>query len=217
MIKKNNSVILRLLVGVLVLFLFNYSVFARVIQNGASEGFEEPGSTTIQGYVIEAAGYFLESHADFLLFLNRIELADLNGADYPELQSMIDNTIAHMTYAKTKYIDLTQMADTAPYDQSFINALLNFDYVSLQQAKSLNSVIFNEVETYLSAGDIRGILHRTLADTQEILDMLTPIKAAVDAETLPATEDLWRVNQFYSETQLVGQYAAEVFYAVAGK
>jgi hypothetical protein len=130
---------------------------------------------------------------------------------------MINNTIAHVTNAKTKYHDLTQMADAAPYDQSFITELVNFDYVSLQQAKSLNSVIFNQVETYLSAGDIRGIFHKTLADTQQILDLLIPIKSAVDAETLPGTEDLWRVNQSYSETQLTGQYAAEVFSAVTGK
>lgn len=217
MIKKNNSVILKLLLGVFVLFLFNNHVFTKLVHNGAKKGFEEPESTIIQGYVIEAAGHFLESHSDFLLFLNRIELADLNGVDYSELQSMINNTIANMENAKTKYNELTQIADAAPYDQSFITGLLNFDYASLQQDKSLNSVIFNEVENYLSTGDIRGIFHKTLADTQHILDMLTLIKSAVDAETLPETEDLWRVNQAYSETQLVGQYAAEVFSEVTGK
>jgi hypothetical protein len=217
MIKKNNSVILKLLSGVFIFFLFNYSAFSKLIHNGANAGFVEPQSITIQGYVIEAAGYFLESHADFLLFLNRIELADLNGVDYSELQLMINNTIAHLTNAKTTYNDLTQIADTAPYDQPFITELLNFDYNSLQQDKSLNSVIFNGIQNYLSAGDIRGIFHKTLADTQDILDLLIPIKCAVDAETLPETEDLWRVNQAYSETQLVGQYAAEVFSEVAGK
>jgi hypothetical protein len=217
MIKKKNSVILKLLLGVFILFLFNYSAFSKLVHNGASAGFSEPESTAIQGYVMEAAGHFLESHADFLLFLNRVELADLDGVDYSELQLMINNTIAHMTNAKTTYNDLTQIADAAPYDQPFITELLNFDYASLQQDKSLNSVIFNEVETYLSAGDIRGIFHKTLADTQYILDLLTPVKSAVDAETLPETEDLWRVNQAYSETQLVGQFAAEVFSAVTGK
>jgi hypothetical protein len=217
MIKKNNSAILRLLVGVLALFLLNNYSFAKLIHNGAEESFAGPERTTIRGYIIEAAGYFLESHADFLLFLSRIELADLNGADYPELQLLINNTIAHMTDAKTKYTLLTQIADAAPYDQTFIHRLLNVDHPFLQQSKNLDNVGFNRVETCLITGDIRGAFHKTLADTQQLLDMLTPIKSAVDAETLPETEDLWRLNQSFSETQLTGQYAAEVFSAVAGK
>lgn len=217
MIKKNNAAILRLLVGILVLFLFNNYAFAKLVHNGAEESFAGPESTTIRGYIIEAAGHFLESHADFLLFLSRIELADLNGADYPGLQLLVNNTIAHMTDAKTKYTLLTQIADATPYDQAFIDRLLNFDHPFLQQGKNLDRVEFNQVETYLVTGDIRGAFHKTLTDTQQLLDMLTPIKSAVDAETLPETEDLWRLNQSFSETQLTGQYAAEVFSAVTGK
>ncbi|MCP5107290.1 MAG: hypothetical protein GY950_28140 [bacterium] len=213
--KQSKSAILKVLVGVCIVVLFSVNAFARLVANGSPKGFVEPERPAIEGLVIEGAGYFLKSHSDTLLFLNKVELSDIQGADFTELQLLIDNAIADMQNAKTKYISLTEIADTAPYDQAFITALLNLDYASFQQNNGLNGVIFSETQTYLSSGDIRGVYHQLLSDTQDILDKLALVKTAVDAETIPEMSYIWRLNQAYSDTLFFGQYAAEVFYEVA--
>ena len=73
------------------------------------------------------------------------------------------------------------------------------------------------METYLGTGDVRGIYHKILSDSQVIIDKLTVVKSVIDTGSLPETSDLWRLNQLYSDTQLLGQYAAEVFYDITGK
>lgn len=215
--QTSKTAILKVFLVILVLFVFGMNSAAKIVNNYSEQAFGEPGSTEIRLYVIEAAGGFLNSHSDFLLFLNKIEMEEINGIDYAELQQIINNAVAHMENARAKYNDLTQLADITPYHQPVITGLVNFNYTSFQVNKRLNSVIFNEVETYLSGGDVRGLYHRLLADTQSILDQLTVIKSAVDAEVIPENPGLWQVNQAYSETLLFGQYAAEIFYDVTGK
>ena len=215
--KTSKTTVLKVLGGIAILCFFHMQGIAKIIMNNSELGFEEPGSTGIRSYVIEAAGYFLKSQSDFLLFLNKIEMEEINGVNYAELQQGINNAVVNMENAGAKYNDLTQLADKTPYDQARITELMAFNYTSFQGSKGLKSVIFNEVETYLSSGDVRGLYYQLLVDTQSILDQLTVIKAAVDAEVIPETSDLWQVNKSYSETLLFGQHAAEIFYDVTGK
>ena len=217
MIEKKKVAILEVLLGVFVLCAFQMDAFPRFILNGGAASFEEQAQPVIEGYVAEGAGYFLKSHSDTLLLLNKIELSDLNGVDYTELQQLVDNALYNMQNAKTKYTSLTQIADTALYEQAVIDQLLTFDYYSFQQAKGLNGIIFDQVGTYLGTGDVRGMYHKILSDTQEIIDKLTVVKSIIDSGTLPETASLWRLNQSYSDTQFLGQYAAEVFYDITGK
>lgn len=211
------TTILKVFLGIFILCFFHMQGMARFIANTSEIAFEEPGSTGIRAYVIEAAGDFLNSQSNFLLFLNKIEMEELNGVDYAELQQVINNAVVHMENARTKYTALTQLADNTPYDQATNTELMAFNYTSFQENKGLNGVIFNEVEAYLIAGDVRGLYHQILGDTQSILDQLNVIKSAVDAEVIPNNSHLWQVNQSYSATLLSGQYAAEVFYDLNGK
>ncbi len=209
--------ILKVFLGIFILGFFHWQGIARFIFNKSEMGYEEPGRTGIHQYVIEAAGGFLKSQSDFLLFLNQIEMEEINGIDFAELQQIINNAVAYMENARAKYKGLTQLAGITPYDQPTIPVLMGFDYTSFQGNKGLNSVIYNQVETYLSRGDVRGLYHRLLTDTQSILDQLTVIKSAVDAQAIPKNSDLWLVNKSYCEALLFGQYAAEIFYDIAGK
>jgi len=217
MIERKKVANLKVLLGVFVLSAFQMIAFPRFILNGGAASFEEQDQPAIEGYVAEGAGYFLKSHSDTLLLLNKIELSDLNGVDYAELQQLVDNALYNMQNAEANYTFLTQTADTAIYEQAVIDQLLAFDYYSFQQAKGLNGIIFDQVETYLGTGDVRGIYHKILSDTREIIDKLTVAKSIIDSGTLPETASLWRLNQSYSDTQFLGQYAAEVFYDITGK
>lgn len=215
--RQMKLVVLKAFCVIFISTLLAMNAFAYFVVNGSEAAFEEPGRTTVRDNVEEAAGYFLKSQSDLLLFLNHIELSRLNGVDYTELRGLINSAIAHMENAKTKYTQLTQIADYAPYHQDTVTALINFNYSWFQENNALNSVIFNDVEAYLSVGDIRGTYHKILADTQSLLDMLTIVKSSVDSDTFPGIADLRRINQSYSETLLFGQYTAEIFSEITGK
>lgn len=217
MIKHSKLAVLKVLMGVLILCVFQMYGFSRFMLNGTDEAFTEQQQPVIKSYVMEGAGYFLKSQADTLLLLNKIELSDLNGLNYTELQQLLNNAIINMENARAKYTALTQTADTATYQASIIDRLTIIDYYSFQQTNGLNSVIFNQAVSYFNSGDIRGLYHKILSDTQAILDKLTFIKSYIDTNTLPQTSYFWRLNQSYSDTLLSGQYAAEIFYNITGK
>jgi hypothetical protein len=217
MSKLNKSLILKVFPVVFALSVFQMNGFSRFILNGSPESFTEQAQPEIEGYVMEGAGYFLKSQSETLLLLNKIELSDLNGVDYAELQQLVESALANMVNAKAKYSALTQIADTTAYEQSVIDLLKTFDYYSFQQTYGLNSVIFNQTAAYLETGDVRGLYDKILSDTQTIIDRLSFVKSVIDAETLPDTSYLWRLNQSFSDTLFVGQYAAEVFYDITGK
>ncbi|MDQ1353665.1 MAG: hypothetical protein QG657_3971, partial [Acidobacteriota bacterium] len=139
MSKLNKSLILKVFLVVFVLCVFQMNGFSRFMLNGSPESFAVQTQPLIEGYVMEGAGYFLKSQSDTLLLLNKIELSDLNGVDYAELQQLVESALANMVNAKAKYSSLTQTADTAPYEQTVINLLKTFDYYSFQQTYGLNS------------------------------------------------------------------------------
>ena len=189
--------------------------------NGVGSGYDEGGksgltganesSTGIEGLVIAGAGYFLRSQSDFLLFLNKIELSDQEGVNYPELQTLLDSAAANLEKAGEKYGRLVKITYAAPYRQEVWEQLKAFDYDGLLAEKCLNAVIFKDMENYLKAGNLRGLHKRALSDTIKILAMLYRLKPMIDSGQFPVLEDLWRLNQAYTHAHLLGQYTSEVF------
>ncbi len=216
---KTKSVILNVFVVISILLLLNTNSAAKIIANYSDECFAGPGRDEIRLHIIEAAGYFMKSYSEFLLFLNKVELADIESEriNYTGLRQIIDNTVAHMEDAHERYGTLTQIADNTLYDQTVISRLLDSNYSLRQESGDPKSVTLNEGEIYLRSGDIRGIYHKMLADTRQILDMLKVIRSAVEAEVTPGNSDLWKLNRFYSKTMLFGQYTAEIFSKITGK
>jgi hypothetical protein len=215
--RKKGLSFLKVLLGTLVVLTFNMPAAAKIVMNYSDSSFEEQIRGHMGTYVVEAAGYFLKSQADMFLFLSKIELSELEGTDFSELQTVIDRAVFNMRNANTKYSELAAAADAANYNQTVIDQLVSFNYVKFQKSKGLNRVVCDEVEAYLGAGDVRGVYYKLYRDTQQILDLLTVLKSAVDTNTLPGMEDLWRANRSFSNTFLFGQYAAEIFYEITGK
>lgn len=219
MIKQTEfKVVSKVLVVVLVLLLAHANVFALIYGNESDKGYGSPGfkssSSVIRDYVLQGAGYFLESYADILQLLNKIELAGLNGIDYVEMQKITALANDNIQGQIETYTNLTQLADVTPYDQAVIDQLLRFDYAAIQQEKALNSVIFADVQSYLSKGDIRGVYHRFLTVAQTLQAQLNVIKTDIDSGKFPQTSDLWNMNQNAAQSLLFGQYTAEVFIRV---
>jgi hypothetical protein len=214
--KKASLVILKVFLGVFFLFAFNMQSTARFVGNLSESSFDRQTRGQISTYVMEAAGYFLKSQSDMFLFLNKVELSDLEGTDFTELQTIIENAVLELQNANTKYSELIALADNTPYDQTVLQQLAVFDYAAFRDSKGLNSVIYDDVEAYLQLGDVRGVYHKLYSDTQQILDLLIVLKSAVDANTLPDMSDVWQANRAYANTFLFGQYAAEIFYEITG-
>lgn len=219
MIKQSEfKVISKVLLVVFVMLLVHVNVFALIYGNESQKGFGNPGGKssgpTIKTYVLQGAGYFLDSYSDILQLLNKIELAELNGIDYVELQKIAALANDNIRGQIDTYLNLTQLADATPYDQTVIDLLTGFDYAAFQQEKGLNSVIFAEVQSYLSKGDIRGVYHRFHTVAETLQAQLNTIKTDIDAQRFPQPSDLWNLDQNAAQSLLFGQYTAEVFYRV---
>ena len=210
-------------IGIIIFFvaLFVSESHPIATYNGSGSGYGEGGQSGgsgikeltpgIEDLIITGAGYFLRSKADFLLCRNKIELSPLEGIDYTEVQELLKSAIHNIEKAGENYGRLVTIAYLTPYRQDVIEKLKAFDYENLLEEKGLNAVIFKDMQSYLSAGNLRGLHSRALLDTMHILTMLYRLKPAIDSEQIPVLEDLWRLNQAYAEAHLLGQYTAEVF------
>jgi hypothetical protein len=218
--------------GITTLFLFltlSVSSYPLLMNNESNEGFCEPcegsgasatavtGSSAIRSYIVQGAGYFLDSYSSALEFMHKFELGEINGINYEELSVILDKAIEGMTNANATYTALKQLADNTPYNMAVIDALKDFNYDGFRRSNGLREDAFNRVKKFLEKGDIRGIYGENVTDTANILNLLTRIKARVDAGQFPILSDVWQLNPLYSDTQLFGQYVSQVFFKVLEK
>ncbi len=166
---------------------------------------------TLKTYIIESAGYFLNSHSSYQAFLNRIEMSETNGIDAGEFEDTIYSAIENMEKAKAAYANLKTVSEKTPYNQEMIDHLMIFDYDGFRVKYGLVEPIFEKVKTFLGKGDITGLDEAALANMDTILSKLYEIKSSVDKGLVPEIALLWRANQAYAEAQLFGQYVSEVF------
>jgi hypothetical protein len=161
--------------------------------------------------IIEGAGYFLKSHSDMLLILNKVELSALSGPDYPGMQALMKDALENMEKAGETYKSLIAAAKETPYNPEVITKLMMFDYETFRETNGLNKDIFSRVKNYLVKGDVTGLYVLLESDMVFIIQQLKVIKSSIDTGTFPGISLLWRLNQKYSESLLTGQYIAEVF------
>lgn len=223
MIKQNKQLILKIIIGIIILSFANIS-YSRLAHNwsdcayeGECDGGEStslintPMSISMHTYIVEGAGYFLDSHSSMQAFFNRVEMSDVNSVDFNELREILYKAIEDMEKAREAYYNLKIKADNTPYKMSMIEILMQFDFEEFQLENGLLPSIFEKVEYYLNKGNVRGLYATILSSNEEILYKLYEIKEVVDADQFPEITKLWRINQKYAEFQLFGQYTSEVF------
>lgn len=207
----------KLLIGIsaslIVLFIISNFSYSRIMGNYGENSFSNPDdeSTPLNVHIVNGAGFFLNSYADTLLFLNRIELADTYGIDYNEIEGLVNAAIENMQRAKEAYSNLKQAAERTPYNPVMITKLRSFDYSEFQQANGFNPFVFERVGYYLGKGDVRGFYGHLLSASVDMLRRLDTIKSSIAAARLPEIENLWRINQVFSHTILFGQYGSSIF------
>ncbi len=169
---------------------------------------------TINSLVIDGAAYFLKASADANLFLNYIELSDKTGADFNKLKETLNAAIKSMEKASASYLLLRDLANATAYNQAVINRLLEFDYEGFMKKNALIPVLFDKVQGYLAAGDVRGVYNEFYLDSVMLLKLMYELKSKVDRNIFPNRNNLWVLNQKFMESRLFGQYVAQVFYNV---
>jgi hypothetical protein len=217
MIRFEKKIMQTMIIGLVVFFLLSIPSFALVWGNNTQGVFGSDGKgegESINGYIIDGAGYFLKAYSDILLFLNKIELAETRGLNFAEINAILDSAIDNMERVKSTYAMLCEKADATPYDQTVIEQLKTFDYISFQEQNALNPVIFREVKLYMASGNIRGAYYKILSATEKILGILKGIEKSTADNIFPPVPDLWKLNQACSNIFLFGQYLSMVFNAL---
>jgi hypothetical protein len=191
-------------------------LYPRVVLNYTDGAYDNTGERSIELnlYIVKGAGHFLKGYSDIHLFLNKIEMSDIDGTDYSELQEILGGAIENMTLAKKAYQQLITAAGTSAYNPVIINRLLTFDYQGFQEEKGLIADVFYDVKKYLEKGDVRGVYAGLSEGCEDILNKLSELKGTVEAGNFPPVDNLWRLNQQCSKTILFGQYAAEVLFRI---
>lgn len=207
---------LSMLLGMFLLAAFNFNLYPFIKANSTDSGYDGPdgekSGASIGFLIVQGAGYSLTAQSETLKFLNRIEMSEISGIDFNELQEIIEAAADKMDMAKGVYWLLKVTADHTPYNPEVIEKLAAFDYQGFQTRHGLIGPIFAEVTNFLKNGDIRGLYARMLDDAAALSGRLHGIKSMVDTGQFPEIYDLWRLNQEFSESLLLGQYAAEVFF-----
>jgi hypothetical protein len=220
MIKSNKELILKIFIGIIISMMIYQMGLSCIYHNGSGRGFEDPedpadglkADSKISVLIEECAGYFLNGYSDFLSFLNRFELQDLNGIDYNEWQEKLDPAIDNIKNAKKAFQKLIQKAEITPYKKDIVEKLINFDYDDFMEKNGLNAEIFKKVEYYLSEGDIIGNYKLAYNSICAIEEMLNLIKVKLLLNKMPELSNIWKLNETFSETLIYGGYVARVFF-----
>jgi hypothetical protein len=219
--KTNNTFFLKFFVLIIIFAAVPSDSFAYVLCNGAGGGYGEGGGegavlggNLIEGYIIEGAGHYLEAYSSILYFFNRVELANESSMDFFLWQDILSKSITQMNRAAAAYDLLVREAEAAPYNETVLLKLKNFDYNQFRVDCGLKIEVFREVESYLKNGDITGMFKRIRASFKDIISRLETVHEEVSQNKMPALSSLWDLNELCSSTLQFGQYVSRVFYAL---
>jgi hypothetical protein len=213
-----NFRILRILLLITSLMMFTTNSFSWWWCNNSDSAYGGDGgeclntsTSLIDQYIVEGAGYFLDSYSYTLQFMRKVELAGSRELNYPDLNQLLDSALLSMQNARDTYKLLKETADITPYNPVVIEALNNFDYDRYCEENGLNDEIFNRVKSYLVKGQVTGIYGKLLADMETMIVLMRSIKINIDNNLFPPVKAVRKLNQTYSTSLLFGQYVAAVF------
>ncbi len=209
------------------MMILSLNAFPIIFGNGSGGGYCDndplpgcPGTFSlapgfsIETYVEEGAGYFLQANASFLALLNRVEMSNQQGVDYDELKKLAEETRQNLENAVSTYALLVELAENTPYNTEVTGKLKTFDYYGLMVKSGLNRVIFSKTARYLSTGDITGMFKHIHGEMQAIETLLAAVRGDITAGRMPELPLLWDTHKTFSDTSMFGQFAARVLYAL---
>jgi hypothetical protein len=208
---------LKIIMGIGIMLFFSNISFSHWVCNTSPIIFNGDGysQTSLDNYVINGAGYFLEAYSNTLLLMKKVEWSSKEGLKTDELTLLVDHALKNIELARETYGNLTRAADNTPYNQAIIEKLKVFDYDAFQKDNGLNPEVFSSVKSYLGNGEIRKLYYDFLSTIDEITGLLKQVKVQIDAGNFTPVKEIWKLNGLFSESLLFGQYVSQVLYSVS--
>lgn len=220
MLKKAKGFKREVISGLFLLLLLSTlsaNLFSYFCLNAMEGAFLDPGKDAIRLHQIKGSGNFFKSHAIFLLFLEKIECAEIETLDYRELKNLLIDTITYLESARNHYYALQQIADVTPYNLDFLAKLMSYDFYRNRQTIQESHSQIEEIKSYLMDGNLRGINYQFIFYLDGLLLMLYDIQTSVENDMFPEIPNLLQIQSSYCQIQLWGQFAAKIFMQVVGK
>jgi hypothetical protein len=208
----------KIIVGIGILVFFSHYSFSHWVCNTPPIIFNGDGysQTSLDNYIIDGAGYFLEAYSNTLLLMKKIEWNSKESLKTDEVKLLVEKALKNMELAREAYANLTRTADNTPYNPGVIEKLKDFDYDAFQKDNGLNPRVFSAVKSYLVNGEIRKIYYDFSSTIEEIIGLVKQVKRQIDAGNFTPVKEIWKLNGLFSESLLFGQYVSQVLYDIQG-
>jgi len=215
--KKHPGTIL--LLAIIMLFLFDVSIYGYAFGNGAGNVYEPQASysqetLSIGAYIIQGASSFFETEVNIKGIMQMVELQNSPEFDYIVLNDLLNRAISNLDRALTVYDSLISLANVTPYNNSVIDSLKTFDYDSFKDQLGLNATIYDMVKEFLRKGNVTGMFCYIRTQFSILKENLLQIKASTSVQILPELEEFWTLNESCSSLSTFGSYGARIFYAI---
>lgn len=209
---------LKIIVGIGILVFLSQYTFSHWVVNSLPIIYDgsDDSINSLDNYVIDGAGYFLEAYSNTLLLMKKIEWTGKAGLNTHDMNLLVDNALENIESAREAYVNLTRAADNTPYNPVIIEKLKNFDYDAFQKDNGLNPGVFSSVKAYLATGDIRKLYYDFSSTVEEISGLLKQVKEQINAGNFAPVKEIWKLNGLFSESLLFGQYVSQVLYSIQG-
>jgi hypothetical protein len=195
-------------------------VFSYIFGNGSGGGYQtgeenlSGAGNEIESLVIRGAGEYLQAYAETLMFLNQFEMEPLRGIDFTVCREILAGSLSHLDQAVETYRLLIQRAEAAPYDETVLSRLRDFDYKGFMNRNGFKGIIITKVKELLLVGDITGFYKMIYTRMNQIRSLLEEVTMDVRQNKMPAVTALWQLNRMYYNTLMAGQFTAHVFNAI---
>lgn len=208
-----------LVVTAVCIVLFQMNAYSFINFNGAGNGYENPlkgtvlMNNTIENYIAESAGYYLNAGSNIHTLLYMVEMQDVRtgGLDFAAVNKAVDNAVVYMNRTRETFEKLIREAEKTPYNETVQVRLKAFDYDSFAETNYLNKTIFAAAKNFLKIGDITGTFKKAHSEFTGILKLLQTIKVDTKQGHLPGVDIFWQLNEKFSTESLFGSYVARIF------
>jgi len=199
---------------------FVVNSYSYIKHNGIENIYEEGVFTSsiqsiryesIEYYIMEGGGYYLEADTHIQALLKLVELKDIQGINYFEMIYRADSAWYYLTQAADNYEKLIGLAENTPYNQTAQEKLRIFDYDTFAANRHLNGEVFSVLKQYLQNGNITGILQHTYVNIKSLVDIINKIRVSLYQYRMPSLSLFWQLNENQAASSLLGSYTARVF------
>ena len=176
--------------------------------------FPKKTSLQIGSLITDSASQLLQSASEAFLFMNEVEIAELNGLNFGSALQRVDLASAKVEQALKIFNEIITVGSETGYDEVRIKKLKAFNYEQFARENGLSRETMTLVAKYLSQGNVLGFYYAHAANLKKLLNILNVIKKDLLTGKLSENKVLWSLLHRYNSTMMFSNYASLVFYTI---